>query len=232
MQCAQHPDVKAAAYCSNCGLALCPACSETIDSRVLCSKCTQLLGFRKVAEPASAAGEITSKPAAPTSEKNFVDPPIPGTGGGYPYSPPGVCLGLGLVPGVGAICNGEYLKGFLHVLIFGSLVSLAGSQEVGGFGPMFVILAIVFYLYMPLEAYHTSKKRTLALRGIIVVTPFERIRFSDLWVGSLAVLFGLVFLINQFVPGTIPFLLRGWPLALIGIGAYNLTRYFRSQQQA
>jgi len=138
---------------------------------------------------------------------------------------------LGLIPGVGAICNGEYVKAFLHVLIFGSLVSLANSQEVDGFGPMFVILAIVFYLYMPLEAYHASKKRTLALRGIIFVTPFERIRFSDLWVGSLAVLFGSIFLINQFVPGTIPFLLRGWPLALIGMGAYNLTRYFRSQQQ-
>jgi hypothetical protein len=232
MQCAQHPEVKAAAYCSNCGLALCPACSETIDSRVLCSKCSQLLGFRRAAEPTSAAEEISSKPGAPTLEKNFVVPPIPVTEKAYPYCPPGVCLALGLIPGVGAICNGEYVKAFLHVLIFGSLVSLANSPEVGAFGPMFVILAIVFYLYMPLEAYHTSKKRTLALRGIIFISPFERIQFSDLWVGSLAVLFGSVFLIIQFVPGTIHFLLRGWPLALIGIGAYNLTRYFRSQQHS
>ncbi|HVN81729.1 MAG TPA: hypothetical protein VMW38_22280 [Terriglobia bacterium] len=147
---------------------------------------------------------------------------------GYPYCSPGVCFVLGLIPGVGAICNGEYLRAFLQVLIFGTLVSIASSGEAQQYSPMLVILAMAFYLYMPLEAYHISKKRVLALKGIIVMTPFDRLRFSEIWSGALAIGLGTVFLVNQYVPGTIRFLLRGWPLLIIGFGAYNLLRYFKS----
>ena len=80
---------------------------------------------------------------------------------------------------------------------------------------------------MPFEAYHVAKKRTLALQGITVITPLEQIKFPELWVGSLAILAGSVLLINQFVPGTLRLVLRGWPVILIGIGVHNLTRYFR-----
>jgi hypothetical protein len=135
---------------------------------------------------------------------------------------------LGLIPGVGAICNGEYLKAFFQVLVFGTLVSFASSGEAQQYTPMLVILAIALYLYMPLEAYHISKKRTLALKGIMVMTPFDKLQFSEIWSGVLAIGLGTMFLVNQYVPGTIRFLLRGWPFLLIGFGAYNLLRYFRS----
>ncbi|HEU0046771.1 MAG TPA: hypothetical protein VFQ43_04070 [Nitrososphaera sp.] len=159
----------------------------------------------------------------PEGEKPSI--PIPE---GYPYCSPNVSLVLGLIPGVGSICNGDYIKAFLQILIFGSCVSLARSQEVGELGPMFVIISVVFFFYMPLEAYHIAKKRTLAVRGITIISPFERIQCSELWVGGLAISFGTLFLVNQLVPGTLHFVGRGWPLALIGIGIYNLARYFRS----
>ena len=79
---------------------------------------------------------------------------------------------------------------------------------------------------MPLEAYHTARKRVMAVRGIQVITPFEQIRFSNFWAGVMAILLGTLFLVNQFVPGAIAFVLRGWPIALILIGIYNLTRHF------
>ena len=196
MHCALHPEAVATAYCSNCGLALCFNCAETVGGRVLCPSCSRLLRAN--------------------SDK------------GYPYCSPNVSLVLGLIPGVGSICNGDYVKAFLQVLIFGSLVSLASSQEVGALSPMFIILSIICFFYMPLEAYHIAKKRTLSLRGITIISPFERIHFSELWTGGLAISFGTLFLVNQFVPGTLHFVSRGWPLALIGIGIYNLSRYFRS----
>jgi hypothetical protein len=126
-----------------------------------------------------------------------------------------VTLLLGFIPGVGSICNGDYFKAFLQVLIFGSLVSLSGSPEAGDLGTIFGVLTAAVYFYMPFEAYHIAKKRTLALQGITVITPFEKIRFPELWVGSLAILAGTIFLVNQFVPGTLRFVLHGWPLILI-----------------
>ena len=223
MQCVQHPAIAATAYCSNCGLALCPDCAVNFESRVLCSKCLEEFRIQR-----QSAAEAASRPPQPESSKRDISlPPIPPAAKGYPYCSPAVTLLLGFIPGVGSICNGDYFKAFLQVLIFGSLVSLSGSPEAGDLGPVFGVLTAAVYFYMPFEAYHIAKKRTLALQGITVITPFEKVRFPELWVGSLAILAGCVFLVNQFVPGTLRFVLHGWPLILIGIGAYNLARYFR-----
>ena len=42
---------------------------------------------------------------------------------------PGFAFVLGLIPGVGAIYNGQYLKGLVHAIIFGLLISLANAVE-------------------------------------------------------------------------------------------------------
>jgi hypothetical protein len=225
MQCVYHPATAATNYCSNCGTALCSECVSDFDSRILCLKC--LAEFKTGAQPAQQPFRPPDPPELP--KRDPLVPPIPPQAKGYPYCSPGVSLGLGFIPGVGSICNGDYLKAFLQVLIFGSLASLSGSHEAGDLGPVFGVLTAAVYFYMPFEAYHIAKRRTLALQGITVITPLERIKFPELWVGSLAILVGSIFMVNQFVPGTLRFVLHGWPLILIGIGLYNLTRYFRTQ---
>jgi len=165
-------------------------------------------------------------PPPPSVPPDFAARPTVEATKGDPYCSPGVAFALGLVPGVGSICNGELLKGFIHVLIFGSLISLSGSDDIAGLNPLFGVLAGAFYLYMPLEAYHTARKRVMALRGIQIITPFEQFHFSKFWAGVAAILFGTLFLVNQFVPGSIGFVLRGWPIVLILIGIYNLARHF------
>ena len=220
MQCANHTDAAAAAYCSDCGKALCLECISPDKSLVLCAECGQEREKRQPSAPPPIP------PPVNPSGRAFSVPPLPATLG-YPYCPPGVSLLLGFIPGVGSICNGDYFKAFLQVLVFGSLVSLSSSSETGDLGPVFGILTAAVYLYMPFDAYHVAKKRTLALQGITVITPLEKMKFPELWAGSLSILVGGIFLVNQFVSGTLRFVLRGWPLILIGIGVYNLTRHFR-----
>ena len=72
-----------------------------------------------------------------------------------------------------------------------------------------------------------GRERARVAPGITVVTPLEKMKFPELWAGSLSILVGGIFLVNQFVSGTLRFVLRGWPLVLIGIGVYNLNRHFR-----
>jgi hypothetical protein len=217
MNCLKHNDTEASYYCSNCGVALCQECVRQEGQRILCEKCLPAVA-EKAGNPVPPPPPFPPAPepprAASAPEK------------GDPYCAPGVAFALGLIPGVGAIANGELIKGFVHVVIFGSLISLAGSDQVGDLGPLFGIISGAFYIYMPLEAYHSAKKRVMALRGIQVITPFEQMRFSGFWTGVLAILFGALFLVNQFVPGSIAFVLRGWPVLLILVGVYNLTRYF------
>jgi TM2 domain-containing membrane protein YozV len=58
---------------------------------------------------------------------------------------------LGFIPGVGAIYNGQVVKGLIHVLIFAGLVSI--SHHVGFLG----VLVAFFYFYMVWDAYATAK---------------------------------------------------------------------------
>ena len=57
------------------------------------------------------------------------------------------------------------------------------------------------YLYMPFDAYHVAKKQHWLCEGITVITPLEKVKFPELWVGCLSILVGSIFLVNQFVRG-------------------------------
>jgi hypothetical protein len=54
--------------------------------------------------------------------------------------------------------NGEFAKGFVHVLIFATLIWM--TQELNG---VFGICIAAFELYMPIEAYKTARAREMGL---------------------------------------------------------------------
>src|SRR5262249_15069303 len=98
MNCQNHPETPATAYCRSCGKPVCNECRRDAMGTVFCAE--------HVPAPAPAAG-----PAVP--------PPVSGAGSPYPVYPypdisPGLALFLGMIPGVGAIYNGQYAKGLVH----------------------------------------------------------------------------------------------------------------------
>ena len=54
---------------------------------------------------------------------------------------------LGLIPGVGAMYNGQFFKGLIHVVIFAVLVSMAHISGIFG------IFIPAWILYQSFEAY-------------------------------------------------------------------------------
>jgi len=127
MDCVNHPGVNATAYCQNCGKAMCAACvRQEAGGQILC-------------EPCWTAWQSVRAP--------FVAPPPPGVPN------PGVAAVLGLIPGVGAMYNGQFFKGFIHVIIFAVLVSMAGH-----FG-IFGLFIAAWIFYQSFEAYHTARAR-------------------------------------------------------------------------
>jgi len=135
MNCINHPDVPVAAYCQNCGKALCQDCVRSVGGVVYCEAC---LAARLNTPP----GAVPAGAKAP-----FVGlPPLDGPN-------PGLALGLGFIPGVGAMYNGQFVKGTVHVLIFALLCSAAGHADFFGFMIPFWIAYQVF------DAYQTAKAR-------------------------------------------------------------------------
>lgn len=134
--CVKHPDVAAAAYCRTCGKALCSSCTRDVRGVVYCEEC---LAARVEGAPTGAV------PPGPTTPPP-VPPEAPGAGS------PGLAAILGFIPGVGAMYNGQFMKGFLHLLVFVVLVWLTDNAT-GLFG--IVVAGWVFY--MVFDAYQTAK---------------------------------------------------------------------------
>jgi TM2 domain-containing membrane protein YozV len=130
MNCATHPQTPATAYCRTCGKALCEDCKRDVMGAIYC-------------EPCIAARLQGAAPAAPPPGADLPSPAVAGV------------LGF-LVPGVGAWYNGQFAKGFIHVLIFALLI-VATNQIHWAFA--FGIAAFPFY--MAFEAYTTAKARQM-----------------------------------------------------------------------
>jgi len=153
-------------------------------------------------------------------------PPMAVPGMSYAYSDvsPGLALFLGLIPGVGAIYNGQYAKGLVHAVIFGLLISIISSGSAHGMEPLFGILIAAWVFYMAVEAYHTAQKR----RGGEAVDEFSSLinmhtRGSRFPAGAV-VLIGLGVLLLLNTTDIIPLerVLRYWPVLLILLGVYML----------
>ena len=126
MDCVNHSGVNATAFCQNCGKPLCQACVKT-----------------------GAGGQIFCEPcwmAWNGGQQPFVAPPVGGPN-------PVLAAMLGLIPGVGAMYNGQLIKGLIHVLIFAVLVSAAHVYGIFG------LFIAGWVCYQVFEAYHTAKAR-------------------------------------------------------------------------
>jgi hypothetical protein len=95
MNCATHAGTEATGYCRNCGKALCPECTREVRGALYCENC--LAGMVGGQQPA---------PAPASTEPN-----------------PRLAAVLGLIPGLGAVYNGEYMKALIQVCIFAGLIA-------------------------------------------------------------------------------------------------------------
>ncbi len=124
MDCVNHSGVSATAYCQNCGKALCAACVRNAgNGQILCEPC--YVAWQNVQQP-------------------FVAPTMGGPN-------PSVAAVLGVIPGVGAMYNGQYFKGLIHVVIFVVIISI--TTHYGLFG----LFIPAWVLYQSFEAFHTAK---------------------------------------------------------------------------
>ena len=130
MDCVNHPGMNAAAYCQNCGKAMCTTCTRRDPSgQVMCEPCWNTW---------QAARAPYQAPVGPV---------------GYRCPSPVLAAILGFIPGVGAMFNGQFIKGFVHVIIFAVLVSM--SHVFDAFGV--VVAAWVFYQVF--DAFQTAKAK-------------------------------------------------------------------------
>ena len=211
MNCQNHPETPATAYCRSCGKPLCNECRRDAHGTVYC------------AEHAPAPAPPPPPQGVPVGSPYPVYP--------YPDVSPGLALFLGMIPGVGAIYNGQYAKGLVHALIFGILASMIDSRVAHGIEVVFGMTMMAWWAYMVFEAYHTARKRRagepvdeysslIDLRGKKDQVPVAAVTL---------IVLGILLLMRTLNIFDFEAVARFWPVLLIAAGVYLL--YIRVSSQ-
>ena len=219
-------DTPSVAYCRACGKALTTEQQKSWQGAVFCEE--------HVPQPASASTEppAAAASAGATPNDSSASPwTVPPTAGapsaktGATSASPGLAFLLGLIPGVGAIYNGQYAKGLLHVVIMGMMASIASSGDTGGLEWMIGMLLIVFPFYMAFEAYHTALRREqgLPVDEFSSILPLHRQSKNAFPAGPVVLIAaGAVFLLHNLEVIRISHMMRFWPVLLIALGVYMI----------
>lgn len=176
----------AAGYCRHCGKMLTPETLHEVQGAYYCSDC--LAASVSQAPPAVRSAQGRAARAA----------------------------ALGIIPGLGAVYNGEYVKGLIHVLVFGLIISLIDRSPA-----IFVPMLVAWMFYMPFEAYQTAKAK--ATPGATAQS--EAARRQRATVGPiLLIVIGTLALLNELNIIDIDRILDFWPVGLIALGVWLLVK--------
>lgn len=196
MKCAYHPSVESQEFCSACSKALCPDCSHQIKGKVFCQDC-----LVRGAEWAAAVKELR-----------------------IPTEAPKRAAALSLIPGMGAVYNGEYQKAVTQFAVFAAL-SIMGDNVHGVFG----FGAVVFLVFTMFDSYRAAEaKLQMRIRQEIPPPVPGKDQTVAAW-GILLIGLGVIFLLKNFIH--FDFISRLWPLVFIGLGAYLVFRFFTEREE-
>lgn len=141
MNCTVHPDTQATAYCRTCGKAMCANCQRTVHGVIYCEDC--------LAHRVSGAVPVAVAPV----------------GGGSPV----LAALLGFIPGVGAMYNGQFVKGLIHAGVFALLVASEMMDIPDGLHAILGIGIAFWVIYQVIDAAKTARAK---LYGLPLPDPF------------------------------------------------------------
>jgi cell wall-active antibiotic response 4TMS protein YvqF len=186
MKCATHVDVDASGFCRNCGKPLCHECARDVRGALYCEDCLA----------SALAGNAVGTP-----------PPRANTA---------AAAALGLIPGLGAVYNGDYTRALIHVAIWAGLMAVGLTEAFGNLTPLAWIAFGMFPIYTSLDSYRAAQGRQVAAPGVegAPAAPTRPVgAFVLIGLGVLALLGNLGLINGDWVN-------RGWPVILIAIGVW------------
>lgn len=195
MKCFYHPEADAALECRICGHPLCGQCPVEVKGHSYCRDCAQAR-LEGPAQPSAAAADYKSARAA-----------------GW----------LSILPGLGLVYLGEYLKALVVLLLFVGAIHIADHTDLGGILVPFGWVAQIIYTVQ--EARRLNRLRA---GGSPVEEPRADDGTSPIW-GWVLIGTGTLFLLDQF--DLIRFgeiFEKFWPVLIIALGVQILLRGRRS----
>src|SRR5215471_10900541 len=227
-------------YCRACGKALDEANLVNAHGTIYCKEHAPTVSESTTSPPPFGASPYTASYSASGAASGYTQgspystpPPVGSVNVPHPEVSPGLAFLLGMIPGVGAIYNGQYAKGLIHVVILDLMISIISSGSSSGLEPLMGMMIAAFWAYMCFEAYHTAKQRRMGLApdefsSIFPVKGGKRFPAAPI----LLIVFGVVFLLNNLEWFELRRALKYWPVFLIGLGIYLLYARYSSSSSS
>lgn len=228
MNCANHSDIAAVAFCRTCGKPLCNNCTRDVRGVIYCEACLAA----RLEGSVPAAGFVPP----PTGYQQFMDQGLgvkvkPGPETGPNPAVAGMLAGIFPI-GVGAVYTGQYAKGLAH-LVIAVLMIIFVSSSLPWYATTIIGISMgFFYVYQIIDAVRTAKAMQM---GEPPPDPFglaqtfgggEKIDASRVPTGSV-ILIGLGVLFLLHTVGIFSFSLhRFWPLILIFLGVWLFAKHW------
>ena len=204
MNCAYHPNNNAGSRCNSCSRFLCPACDHRIKGSTYCQDCI-VAGIESLGRNGFGSHDYKLKS----------DGKLPLTAALF-----------GLIPGLGAVFNGQNVKALVNFLIIIGLWTLAdilGSP----LETTFALASTTYYFYTIYDAYSSAQRRRM---GEDLQAEDERLKtylreHTNVW-GGILIGTGVLALMEFLLPEQI---YRFWPVLLIVAGFFLLRGYRRGR---
>src|SRR5438132_13565100 len=198
MNCAYHPINVANARCSACLRGLCPACDHRIKGYAYCQDCI-VMGVESLSQRGYRRGQSKTKARLAA-----------------------LCA---VIPGMGAVYNRQNLKAVVH---FVSIIGLFNLPKLHILPGLFALAGLVVYIYSMMDAYRTAERIAQGESAEADEARFKKQlakRAPALGVGLIVL--GALMVIQIVRPLMLISPARLLPVALIILGGYLLTRYFK-----
>ncbi|MFB3909517.1 MAG: LiaI-LiaF-like domain-containing protein [Candidatus Eisenbacteria bacterium] len=139
-----------------------------------------------------------------------------------------------ILPGLGQVYVGYYRRGFFHVLVVGSTITLL-SSNVKGIEPLLGIFVAFFWIYNIIDAVRLANLYNDALMGIGPEDLRHELvlmgRHGSVGGGIVLLVVGFLVLLNRVAGLSFEWLKDWWPIIPIGFGAWLLWQGLRDRRR-
>jgi hypothetical protein len=141
---------------------------------------------------------------------------------------PSLAAFLSIFPGIGAIYNGNFLKGITFMLLFAVLIVLTSNANEPD-SVVFGLMIAGFYIFQIIDSYNEAGRINETISGE------ENSSGSNedisLFSAIVVLLIGIIFQLANFDLLTYRQVTRLWPLALIAFGIKIVFNYFKREEK-
>jgi len=201
MYCSYHASNVARVVCTNCERALCTYCDHRIKGHPYCQDCI-VHGIENLSSFRSSRRQSKRRSRLAA-----------------------LCA---LIPGMGAIYNGQNFKALVHFVSIVGLFKLSGIRLLEA---PFVLAGAIFYLYSIVDAYRTGNRIAAGENPKADEERLKRaFRERATGVGLLFLIVGIGLLIYIVKPFSIE-LIRLLPVALVLLGGYLIVAHLKRSRE-